>query len=157
MSTKTRALVSTLCLAAFATAASACGGAAPEPRAPAAQSEKAAEPEPQTIEQAQAQIERARAQLEGPAAVGAGGEAGSAAAPTVESTAPTGGASAPAREESFAGESGCATACRAIDSMRRAVDALCRLAGEQDARCTDARRTLAGSQAKVSACGCATP
>jgi hypothetical protein len=139
-----------------AAVASACGGAAPEPRAPAAQSEKAAaEPEPQTIEQAQAQIERARAQLEGPVATGVGGAAAPPAPPTAEGTAS--GAGATARGESFAGESGCATACRAIDSMRRAVDALCRMAGEQDARCTDARRTLAGSQARVSACGCTAP
>jgi hypothetical protein len=51
----------------------------------------------------------------------------------------------------------CDTSCRAIASMRRAVAILCHLAGDLDARCTDARRILAESEQRVAACACATP
>jgi hypothetical protein len=38
--------------------------------------------------------------------------------------------------------------------MRRSVEALCRLAGDGDARCVDARGTLARSEQRVARCGC---
>jgi hypothetical protein len=38
--------------------------------------------------------------------------------------------------------------------MRRAVAALCRMAGEADARCEDAKHTLSESEQRVAACGC---
>jgi hypothetical protein len=44
-----------------------------------------------------------------------------------------------------------------MSSMRRAVEAICRMAGDADARCTDARKTLKDSEAKVAGCGCAAP
>lgn len=107
--------------------------------------------EPSTIEEAQAQLDRAKAQLAaagtpaGPAAASATGTSTSAA-PTA---APQSGASA-----GGAPASPCVTACQAIASMHRAVDAICRMAGQDDARCTDAKKTLGDSQAKVVSCGC---
>jgi hypothetical protein len=38
--------------------------------------------------------------------------------------------------------------------MRRAVDAICRMAGAQDARCLDARKILKDDEARVAPCGC---
>jgi hypothetical protein len=38
--------------------------------------------------------------------------------------------------------------------MKTAVEAICRMAGVQDTRCTDAQRTLKESQARVASCGC---
>jgi hypothetical protein len=34
------------------------------------------------------------------------------------------------------------------------VTALCRMTGPEDARCVDARRTLADSQARIAQCSC---
>jgi hypothetical protein len=51
----------------------------------------------------------------------------------------------------------CATACRALASMRRAVDHLCGLAGDTDPRCGDARTRVKSAtdrvRAQCSACG----
>jgi len=117
--------------------------AAPAPAAPAAKEESR---EPTSIEEAQAQLERARAQLRGQAPL----------APTTATTgaaaesAPAGGATPTAESP----PSRCGNACGAMSSMRRAVDAICRMAGETDARCADARRTLKDSETKVAGCGC---
>jgi hypothetical protein len=99
-----------------------CGGAAAPPKA--SEPSSAREPEPATVEEAQAQIAHAHAELGG----------------------------AEAKTESTASE--CASSCRAIASMRRAVGALCRMTGDQDTRCVEAKRTLQESEARVSACGC---
>jgi hypothetical protein len=48
----------------------------------------------------------------------------------------------------------CETSCRALASMKRAADAICRMAGEGDARCGDARKKVEASTARVAACGC---
>jgi hypothetical protein len=48
----------------------------------------------------------------------------------------------------------CGTPCRALVSMRRAVTALCRMTGNDDTRCVDARRTLTDSQARIAPCSC---
>lgn len=48
----------------------------------------------------------------------------------------------------------CELACRALASMKRAADAVCRLAGEADPRCTDARRRVSESETRVAACSC---
>ena len=48
----------------------------------------------------------------------------------------------------------CQTPCNAIASMKRAVGALCRLTGDDDTRCRDARQTLKDSEARASACVC---
>jgi hypothetical protein len=38
--------------------------------------------------------------------------------------------------------------------MRRAVDAICRIGGAQDARCVAARKILSDDEARVAPCGC---
>jgi hypothetical protein len=50
----------------------------------------------------------------------------------------------------------CATACRALTSMASSADRLCKLSGEDDGRCDDARSRVRGAAARVkSACpGC---
>jgi hypothetical protein len=95
--------------------------------------------EPTTIEEAQAQLEQARAQLPG-APVDR-----STPATTATPDSATGGAGA---------TTACGNACGAMVSMHHAVDAICRIAGDADARCTDARRTMKDSETKVAGCGC---
>ncbi len=128
----------------------ACGGAAKSPASmPSGGAGALAEPEPTTIEEARAQIERAEAEL--------GGGAPATTAPTVATESPKAepGKKAEERGENLSDASNaCRTPCRAIASMRRAVDALCRMAGATDARCTDAKKTLASSEAHVARCGC---
>jgi hypothetical protein len=48
----------------------------------------------------------------------------------------------------------CDRVCRALGSMRRAVDGLCDLTGDDDDRCERARGRLAANEAKVSGAGC---
>lgn len=50
--------------------------------------------------------------------------------------------------------SACSRVCRALGSMRRSVDAICRLAGDSDARCKDARGVLDKSGRRVEGAGC---
>jgi hypothetical protein len=52
------------------------------------------------------------------------------------------------------GDARCPRACKAFDSLRRAGDAICRLAGNADARCGRAKDVVKQNQARVSACGC---
>jgi hypothetical protein len=130
------------------------------------------EAEPATLEEAQAQLGRALAQLRGvapgtppvagqPPIVGGAGGTATGGTTTTTTTGPAPTATA-ATEASKAGpttadqaaDSRCVTGCRAIASMRRAVAAICRLAGTEDTRCTDARRTLGDSETKVAGCGC---
>ena len=114
--------------------------------------------EPASIEEAQAQLERARAQLAGgtPAtpdtrATGVTVQTTPGAGATTESTGgPTPPSAAPGRDA----QGRCGNACGAMTSMRHAVDAICRMAGDTDARCTDARRTLKDSETKITGCGC---
>jgi hypothetical protein len=111
--------------------------------------------EPATIEQAQAQLERARTVLAGtPAAGPQGAPGGSATAPSHEETKKGEKTPQLESEEQRRAADGCTTACNAMASMRRAVDAICRMAGDGDARCTSARRTLEDSHGRVVACGC---
>jgi hypothetical protein len=44
---------------------------------------------------------------------------------------------------------GCSTACKALGSMASSADRLCRLAGENDGRCDDARARVRGAAARV--------
>ncbi len=125
----------------------ACGGAAaPAGRAP----DKEAAPEPSTVEEAQQQIAQAKSDLavrpsEPAAATGAG-----AAADESPKTS-----SSKKAESDYGGTSPtCQSPCRAIASMRRAVGALCRMTGDADARCTEAKRTLQESEMRVASCGC---
>lgn len=48
----------------------------------------------------------------------------------------------------------CERACRALDSMRRAVEGLCDLAGDDDPRCERGRSRLTDSEQRVSGAGC---
>jgi hypothetical protein len=119
----------------------ACGGAGAEAKAPTYEMG----PEPQTVEEAEAEIERARAELSltpqaTPTAAQSGGtEPRPAAAPEHAGT--------PSSSE-------CPNLCRAFQSMRRAQSALCRLAGESDERCSEAKKTVADTAARVAYCGC---
>lgn len=127
----------------------ACGGGAPpakEPREPDVPRT------PTTVEEAEEQIARAKAELEGEPRAKTEADGLSAAPPP-----PPPAAESRTAEPSPTGERAepaCASPCRAIASMRRAVEALCRLAGESDDRCAGAKRTLEGSEARVAACKC---
>lgn len=48
----------------------------------------------------------------------------------------------------------CGSVCDALASMRRASDAICDLAGEDDRRCTEARDKIAGNEKRVEGRGC---
>jgi hypothetical protein len=150
---------------AGAAALGACGGAA-ESNAPAkaaSPAEPAEEREPTTVAEAQERIDRARAQLE-PARAKTDADKDSTAdsaaprAPKTSTTPPSGGTSvttSPREEAAKSEANACGQSCRALSSMRRAVTALCRMTGDDDARCSDARRTLQTSESRVAACHCA--
>ncbi len=134
----------------------ACGGAADSaapPKSPAQESAppqdslKAQDAEPSTIEEAQAQIARAQSDLD---ATGTSSAGGAAATPQQE-TKP----SEPRPKTERPAVDACASPCRALASMRRAVNALCKMTGDTDNRCTDARRTLSDNESKVTpTCKC---
>jgi hypothetical protein len=115
--------------------------------------------EPDTVEAAQAQIEDARRALGMPRAAPSGSTAAAADAPpppppdaakqSSSSAAPSGG-----EAEYDAQRAACGSSCNAIASMRRAVAALCRIAGNTDNRCVDAKQTLDASEQRVASCGC---
>jgi hypothetical protein len=132
-------------------------------------------PTPTTIDDAVADIDRWRQVLGVPDERARGGYAQAtpttppppppAAAPQTTNVVPVAPTDADAAEESKSATTeadtttaspppACVTPCKAIASMRRSVDALCRLAGETDARCVDARGTLQRSEQKVARCGC---
>jgi hypothetical protein len=110
-------------------------------------------PQKDDLRTAEAELERARRELD------------SALGVRRPRPAPTSGASrgadadraeaAPApKAEKKASETGCPTACRAFSSLGRAASAVCRLAGEKDARCTRAHGMVADAEKRVAACGC---
>jgi hypothetical protein len=168
-----RALVAPSFLALLASIA-ACGGAAPQ--VGVASPPELREDEPTTVEEAQARITRARDVLASSSAsrearateAAKPGNLGhadsdatrpSAAPPGSPSKAPSADASEPSTSSQKAGRSladdgRCASPCRALASMRRAVTALCRMTGDGDARCLDAKRTLLDSEGRVSPCSC---
>ena len=133
-------------------------------------------PEPTTVEEAQADIARWRQVLipgapsttttvstghapDHPAATAGAPATAPLPAPVSASATPTrehaeSKTAEPAGGASGAMSSQCVTPCRAISSMRRSVTALCRLAGDEDARCVDARKTLTDSEGRVVSCGC---
>jgi hypothetical protein len=123
-----------------------------------------------TIEEAQQRIAAAKAELGG----GGGSSAGAASSTTPPADAPqatpappppssaprksspespSGADSAPAKAGRNVDDH-CGSPCRALASMRRAVTALCRMTSNDDARCVDAKKTLAESEARVSPCSC---
>jgi hypothetical protein len=133
-----RTVFAVFAVSVVAALAAACGGTAPQspsgPPANATGAPSTVEREPTTIDEAKQQIQSARAILESRAEAQQGAE--QPAAPLDSSS------------------SACGDACRAIASMRRAVEALCRLSGESDDQCTDARATLSRCEARVASCGC---
>jgi hypothetical protein len=138
---RNRALV---VVAALAASLVACGGAesAKAPAAMPAATTPAAgtastENEPRTVQEAQERIARARQALE------------------PDQGAPPAPAKAPreTRQEESKGDA-CGEPCRALDSMRRAVEALCRMTGDGDPRCLDARKTLSESTSRLATCKC---
>jgi hypothetical protein len=138
-------------------ALAACGGAG-EAKAPAKMSEPESPREPSSVEEAQEQIERARADLSLSAESSKKSEADkdSARPPSPGGAGSTGSSTPPPREESSraAPADSCGQSCRALSSMRRAVSALCRMTGEEDARCADAKKTLVESESRVARCHC---
>lgn len=138
------------------------------PRPPAAA--EAPEPEPTTVEEATSQLERGASRLEqalapkGDATVGAGPGAGAGTPPSqpqlpsVPAPAqgqPVGGGEArPQQAQEERWREPCTEACRALASMRRAAETICRLAGPEDARCQGARRRVQEGEGRASPCGC---
>ncbi len=147
------------------TAWTGCGGDAVAPRSqatpPQAVHDDFEGQEPRSIEEAQAQIARARAQLD---------ETDHAPESNLrksldESKKPEPPKSAPTpvpspqegaaqREESASKDESCGAPCRALASMKRAVESLCRMAGEEDTRCVEAKRTLSESHKRLATCRC---
>lgn len=52
------------------------------------------------------------------------------------------------------GDARCPRACKAFESLKRAGDAICRIAGATDSRCTKASDLVKQSATRVAACGC---
>jgi hypothetical protein len=130
-----------------------CGGdAAPAPKSPAPDREESASTaaEPKTVQEAQDQIAQAVAELNGTAS------AGDSAKSTTPGTPPQAEPTVPGqtKKNADAAPDACATPCRALASMKRAVEALCRMTGEGDDKCVDARKTLATNVGKTSSCKC---
>lgn len=147
-------------LAVVTCALVACGGSAPPPASAPAKTESpsggatadALAPEPTTVEEARDQIARAEAELRG--SLESTKKAESERPEEKPATAPPPPAP-PARESKTLSEApSCRTPCQALRSMRRAVDALCRMTGDMDGRCLEARKTLATSEVRAATCGC---
>lgn len=59
------------------------------------------------------------------------------------------------RDEQMANGSPCDMACKALASMQRSVDGICRLAGEEHERCRSARDRAQRAAERVAKAGCA--
>lgn len=156
----------------------ACGGEAPPGAAKTPDSTATADP--RSVEEAQQRIAAAKAELAGMTAQESAAPAGGFAQPPPAAadaprsaepsppppTSPVAPSSRPARPTPAPGgdstpskatrnaDDRCGSPCRAIASMRRAVNALCRMTGDDDARCVDAKRTLVESEGRISPCSC---
>jgi hypothetical protein len=140
-------------------------GAAPE--APQADAVAPADEAPafSTLEEAQAAFARAEQDLltlqgGGPSGAGAPAAAPPATAPAeTERAAESEAEAAPAPEpkDDKGAATGCSGLCRAFGSLSRAADAICRLAGEADERCTRARSSVRSNFQRVSVCRCPPP
>jgi hypothetical protein len=142
----------------------ACGGAAEQApaRSPGGgrKADDAEKAPPMSVEEAQEQIRLAREQLFGPPPA----DARNTTEPTTSSTTPREPAAEPAARPSAPRaevqpdhQDKCASPCRALASMRRAVTALCRMTGDTDERCETAQRTLKESETRAATCRCASP
>jgi len=105
------------------------------------------------VEDAEAELERARAELEALGIESRKQPKGSSAQPAA--------ASRPADEtppkpspKAATPESRCESACKALISLKRAADGVCRLAGDSDARCTRAREIVKSSETRLAMCKC---
>jgi len=116
----------------------------------------AAQPEPRTLEDAEAQLERARQDLEQLAGSTAPQSATGAATPAPAPAPPEDRAERAQTEAAPAAkaESHCQSACRAFSSLTRASEAVCRLDAEDGKRCERARKIREDSSQRVAACGC---
>lgn len=148
----------TLLMSLSMTTLAACGGGADAPAKAPSQGQAHADEasEPRSIEEANEHIARARADLE-PLTSTPGAEAmmiepqeGASSRP--QAAPPGGGPSGKRGVDDV-----CARPCRALASMRRAVEALCRMTGDGDERCTEAKRTLSESARRASSCRCEAP
>lgn len=97
---------------------------------------------------AEAQAAAPPAPAEAPAPEAPAPEADEAAPPRAADKEPP----APGKERA---ESGCVVACRAFASMKRAADGICEIAGESDARCTQARKRVGDAAELLKKAGCA--
>lgn len=146
MTTRSTQILALVFVGALVAACGGAEGAAPKASSPAPERVENEAAEPRTVEEAQAQIDRFSAEL-GPKPRPPAPES----SPTSKPTTAPGDAKA---DSSHLTNDSCASPCRALASMRRAVDALCRMTGETDNRCVDAKKTLADSVGRTSSCKC---
>jgi hypothetical protein len=144
---------------------------APSPRGPQAPRSAPVGPAPTTIDDAQKDIAHWREVLGLPATEASGSAGVTTPAPTSTAVAP--GTSdvantnpppppmtTPSQKNDTPADATssnvdpCENGCRAIASMRRSVGVLCQLAGDDDPRCVDAKKSLEESEARVARCGC---
>jgi hypothetical protein len=142
------------------------------PPAPASEGEKDALEESRVerddLASAQAELETARRELEAalepvaaaskpqPSESGSGAAGPPAAAAPARRARPADAADeAPkSKAEKKGSETSCQTACRAFQSLGRAASSICRLAGDGDQRCGQARQIVSQAERRVTACGC---
>jgi len=105
------------------------------------------------LETAQAELEHARVELNRALAVRAPRPASGGGAPAAASRGAA-DAAPPAKAEKKSAESSCATACRAFASLERAADAVCRITGQKDGRCSHARAVVSDAKQRVAVCTC---
>ena len=104
-----------------------------------------------SIAEAEAALDRAQAELNPkPAADKAGKTDQDGPARPKDSTTPRPTAT-PQREA----PDPCVNACKAFASLKRAAVAVCRLAGEADARCKRAQSIVSKNETRMTACKCA--
>jgi len=103
----------------------------------------------ENLEQAEAALARARQQLD--TVLGAAPAAGESGAEKDDADR---SAERPRSEAEKKADSPCVTACRAFASLERAQLAVCRLAGDADARCTRAKSMVEESARRIARCGC---
>ena len=139
----------------------ACGGAPEAARSPASTRDQDGVPDraPQTIEEAEDQIADAQRRLSSGNTEESGEDAKASQSPPPPPPAPPSdrvapGGGAPPKTKNEAPTDACTSPCRAFASMRRAVEALCRMTGETDERCVKARRTLETTNGRVASCRC---
>jgi hypothetical protein len=132
-------------LAVFA----ACGGSAPGAGAKEPGNYDQDKGEPSSIEEAKQRFDNARAQLEAPREATHVEAGQSVEVRPVTPTGAGGGAAPPQTQENE-----CTRLCRAFASMQRAQVALCRMAGDEDPRCAEAKKVVEDSAQRVAHCGC---